>query len=169
MKEQTVSLIVKINFLILGFGLVIYAIWYLNFRGLPPGAQQLIGLDAAAKVTLCQTRVKALAFGDQGQVFEENMTWKKSPGFEILNQLAMEKWFGKYCTVGATAADNPEGSAPIELLWRFVNGRQQVLEIWPEQQVYRFLGTTFRSPELTAGLAELAQLADLKNPLISGQ
>lgn len=172
MKPETTSLIVKVNFLLLGFGLVVYLIWYLNYRGLPEGAQSLMGLEGGHKVTLCKTRVNAIQFGDSGRIFEENMTWKVAPEAAQLNQLAMEKWFGKYCTVTAdplSPEEQPDGSPGTEIVWSFVDGANESLEIWPDQKVFSFAGAQFKSAELAAALAELAQLAGLKTALISGQ
>jgi len=170
--EFKASLIVKLNFLILGLGLTAYLIYGLNTRGIPPVVKALFGLPAESagpgrsawyeesfKLSWCLTRVVSLVKPQGFKLAQEGRAWIFStPEEKVLDFVAVEKWFGRYCRVNATGAITMpgEGSKP-ELFIKFVNGETEVLSI-TESGLFIWQDKVFSSPELSAALAELPQL-----------
>lgn len=162
------SLIVKLNFLLLGLGLTIYFIYGLNAKGLSPGVLALFGIAPAQTVgsltestwTWCDTRVTALIRPDEKfKLSQEGSRWvveDQSP--REVNFIAVEKWFAKFCSVPAKSieANAGEGFRP-SMMVKFVNGQVEVLR-QNDDGVFLWKGQAFAAPQMLEALEELTQL-----------
>lgn len=176
-KDQVVSLIVKLNFLILGLGLVVYFIWHLNNRGLPKGATEAMGLGeprvegSRVNVKLCPTRVNRIEFSQEKYIFEEKMQWKSHNGAGAPNtqidQVGIEKWLSRFCTFPATVSIDPTGVLEPVAMFSYVDGSARLLFYSHQAQIFTLDDLAFKSQELMAGLTELADLAGIEKPVNS--
>lgn len=173
-SDDTASLIVKFNFLVLGLLGVIYLIWYLNSKGLPESATQIMGIkgssQAALKVNICPTRVKRLSFDNQNALIEEKMRWKVIKSGEAkgpIDQVGVEKWFGKNCYLQGQPTQPASSSLEPVAMFNYVDGTEALLFYEPSSEVFLFADTSFKSTQLSQALAQLAELVGLENPLNS--
>ena len=162
------SLILKLNFLVLGLFIVIFAIRSLNQGGLPSGVRELFGVSASQdsgprlkKISWCETRVESLVWPDSFQLAQEGRKWFVTTAEKKeLNFIAVEKWFGRYCAVRSQVL--PELPEPLEtfqpvLFVKFITDKVEALRRSPDG-TYWWQGQAFQSEELDLALKELAQL-----------
>ncbi len=173
-SDETASLIVKFNFLVLGLLGVVYLIWHLNSRGLPEGAAELMGLEngqqAQQKINICPTRVKKVAFDNQNYLYEDKMRWYAHKSGDIITQIdqvGVEKWFGKNCYFQGQPTQPESTSLDPVAMFNYVDGTEALLFYEPKSKVFLFADTSFKSEQLVQAIEQLAELAGLENPLNS--
>ena len=166
------SLIVKLNFLVLGLVLVIFGISSLRNRGLPSGVAELFGAapgaasssTASSSLKWCETRVRSLIQPSGFQLEQKGMKWIGETETEKeLNFIAIEKWFGRHCQllvnpVALEAAEKTQFN-PI-LFVQFIDQTAHAFG-YKEGGVYTWRGQTFRSEQLDLALKELKDLVGL--------
>jgi hypothetical protein len=158
------SWIVRLNFLLLAFFVVVMAIRGLHSRGMSDGIREFFGLGpaptAGVNTTLdwCATRVVSLAKNGKAPIYERNMRWFRGETDE-LSPVAVEKWLGRNCQLEIERASAQEYNAaafePI-LSIGFVKGAGEVL--FRAGPFFRLQGEVFRSPGLEGALSELEGL-----------
>lgn len=172
--------IVKLNFLLLGFGLTAYFIYQVNMKGLSPNLLSILGIEAPAqaklenqpttkrKITWCETRVSGLLLPDSMKLVQEGPQWIiESSGPEgdqrrVVDFIAAEKWLAKYCSltldgsVVDTSPDAVESAVPAMII-KYVNGEVGVLKKTPQGDLL-WKGQIFRSSALSKAIDELLSL-----------
>ena len=97
--DKTTSLIVKINFLVLGLGVILYTMYVLNSQGLPAPVANFVGIEVEKKQKLswCDTRVTSINLANGRRVFQNGMKWYAEGPMESgeLDFIQVEKWFPK--------------------------------------------------------------------------
>jgi hypothetical protein len=163
------SLIVKINFLVLGLIVVLMTMSSLKKNGLPPALRELFSPSEVAgqaaptrKLSWCETRVAALISPNKFKLENVKMKWfVEDKDRREVNGLAVEKWFGRYCAVRgevlAASGVDLNGFAPV-LFVKFVTDQVEALGRNAEG-TFLWRGQPFKSAELTEALNELGQLA----------
>lgn len=157
-------MIVKLNFLLLGFGLVIYFIWHLNHRGLPKGASELMGLsnkqNGELSINLCPTRITKLQFSPNFELFESKMLWQTRNQNEVKkvpNQVEIEKWFGRNCRIKGQAAEALPAPDRLIANFQYVDGTEIPLYFDSASEKFLFAETTFHSQALQEQFARLTE------------
>ena len=154
-------IIVRINFLVLGLGLVVYGIWYLNNRGLPTPVASFIGAPSEKMQLLnwCETRVSALDLANGRRVYQKGMKWFADGPMESgqLDMIAMEKWFGNYCEVPVRRHAGRIQAKALVATVEFIDGVR--LDIRADGQGLMSLkGHVFASEVLESAFLELMEL-----------
>lgn len=165
------SLIIKLNFLVVGLFLVLFSIHSLNKNGLPAGLSALFGgakhggqqpNASLKKINWCDTRVQALVQPEGFQLEQVGMKWfaKREEEKEV-DFIRVEKWFGKYCSIKGLfieeASELPLETFKPAFFIKFIKGEVQALGR-NDEGVYLWKGQAFTSEELDGALKELAQL-----------
>ncbi|USN46788.1 MAG: hypothetical protein H6626_11315 [Pseudobdellovibrionaceae bacterium] len=164
------SLIVKLNFLILGLALAVYFISDLKKQGLSSTAITVMGLEEKSPsrsarlrgaVDWCETRVKQVSLPSGLRVVQEGMKWLAYNGeAQELNFVEVEKWFGRFCKVEAefVTPDTIEAATLMPALGvQYIKGADKTLEksvdgifVWGKQ--------VFRSQQMEEAIATLEGL-----------
>ncbi len=182
---MTAKQIVKINFLILGFGLCLYAIYTLNARGLPNPILSILGLPqnahvaahdvaSAQDVNLCKTRVLGLIQPEKLKLIQNGNQWiAEKPESQAVDFIAVEKWLSRFCSAKAlpgsaakastlaSKASLANGFTPA-LFVKFIDGAVDVLRSDSSGR-FEYNGQIFRSNDLAQALAELVTLPKAKS------
>jgi hypothetical protein len=115
----------------------------------------------------CPTRVLEAELNDSGhKLSQERREWAAyRPGRSLVSFVEAEKWFAEHCQAAV------ESLAPTPLLgvpktpilkFRFVDGKEtQLFQLSPD--VYEWDGKYYRSQQITAAVASLAQLIEGAN------
>lgn len=160
-KDQTLSLIIKLNFLVLGFGLAVYSIYSLKTGGLPPAMANFFGLPVQKKVSLswCDTRVTSVRFPGGHRVYQEGQKWKADSGEQRgpVDFLQVERWFGAFCKVPIESLVDGSKSLEKAVNIQFVDGRKAQFG-WGPGPLFEWRGQLFRSPVLEEAFGELQAL-----------
>lgn len=162
------STIIKLNFLLLGFGLTVYLIYILNTSGLSPRLTALFGLESTQTLSQkgsdrwnwCDTRVTSIILPNQFKISQEGQNWiRENGGTQIVDFLSVEKWFANFCTVLTQPVTPPEAddSLQVALIVKFVNGKVEALRRHPNG-VFIWKGKSFKSPAFEAALSALEKL-----------
>lgn len=157
------TLIIRLNFLVLGLGLVIYAIYFLNTRGLPTSFSELFQPSDSIRISWCETRVEALTLPSNLELYQEGYQWLSQRGEEAereLNFIEVEKWFGRYCRLRGLRKDRDLvdiASLSPALHIKFITGQEEVI-YQDSDQLYVWRDRAFKSEELTVALRELEKL-----------
>lgn len=159
--DKTLSLIVKINFLVLGLGLVIYGIYFLNNKGLPAPVASAIGVPVQKKSFLnwCDTRVKSMSLANGRRVYQQGRKWMAEGGIESgeLDFIAVEKWFGNNCKRSVTGHVGEVRAQALVASVEFIDGAQAEFKA-DGQGLLIWKGRAFASPELESAFLELMEL-----------
>ncbi len=166
---------VKLNFLVLGLFLVVYAISKFNSAGMQDNLALLMGLRAGlqaappgtvvTQMDWCDTRVRARERPGQPTLRQEKLKWlwQGDPVLE-LNFIAVEKWFGRYCRVMIDRVDPADlGTVGPAMTVHFIKGEPETL-MRSVGGVYRWRQEIFRSSELDQALKELEELPESGRP-----
>lgn len=154
--------------LIFSFGLVVWAMYSIRHHGLGNRATSVLtgpsAVDNAPKrISLCETRVKALKAAGGIEIYENGMSWFRKDGKSEtkLDPVEVEKWFGHNCTVTAedlrpVASKEAEAATPV-LVFEFVQGAPETVKktaagnfIWKQ--------SLFRSQQLEAAMKTLGEI-----------
>jgi len=174
--------IVKLNFLLLGFGLTSFFIYQINTKGISPNILSILGIHKPAtsrmaqngagvlgKVTWCETRVTGLLLPNNMKLVQEGSQWvEESAGpngstkRRVVDFIAAEKWLAKYCNLSVESADRASSFERIKeatpaMIVKFVNGNVDMLKMTADGDLM-WKGQMFRSSDLTTALRELTQL-----------
>lgn len=164
------SLIVKLNFFLLAFGLTAYLIYAVNTRGLSPGFLALFGIESSAptqshslkKWTWCETRVTNLMQPGVFQLSQEGRNWieERPEGQRVVDFIAVEKWFTRFCTLGIEPVEGrtSEDFKPVFMV-KFVDGRTEILRQSSEGH-FAWKGQVFLSSELLEAFQALHALPE---------
>jgi hypothetical protein len=158
------STIVKLNFFILGLGLVLYTMYSLNKTGLPGGIRTALNLSGQASGSLswCDTRVAGLIRPNSFRLTQEGNSWMvEKSSKEAISFLAVEKWFGEFCKVAISPLNVNEIAAASfqpQLFVKFIKGPVQILAATADG-IYQWKGQFFRSKELDQALNQLEELS----------
>jgi hypothetical protein len=111
-------------------------------------------------INLCPTRVVRVEFGQQ-VIFEDKMKWYRAPlsdpsARELLDPVAVEKWFSRNCTFVADKAD-PSADVHTAMKVSFVSGEPQIL-LQSAGGDYEWMGHPFHADAMDRGLKDLAEL-----------
>ena len=159
--DKTLSLIVKINFLVLGLGVIMYAMYYLNTFGLPTPLASIMGTETQkqAKLDWCDTRITSIKLANGRRVYQEGMKWMADGPMESgeLNFLEVEKWFGSYCKVPVTTHTSEITEKALVAAVNFIDGAQQSFKA-DGQGLMSWKGQVFSSPTLESAFLELMEL-----------
>ena len=162
------SAIVKLNFMILGLALTLYAIYTLNSHGLNPRVRALLGLsqedgstEKSFHINWCSTRVIGLIQPEKLKVSQEGQNWVREDNGSnsVVDFIAMEKWLARSCSVQAKKVNTTVTSASFlpTLFVKFVDGEVDVIRR-NSQGVYLWRGQTFTSLDFDSAVAELSRL-----------
>jgi hypothetical protein len=168
------SLIVKINFLVLGLGLTLYLILAFQKQGLPEGLRVALGIGGPADNSLsvndqtaelrqwnwCATRVTGIESLGRWGISQQKRKWIRSGELAgELDFIAVEKWLAQFCSVLVTPVKALVDEAFTESLRiQFVNGATDEVRRHPNG-TYFWKGQTFTSPEFDAALEAISKLA----------
>ena len=164
------SMIVKLNFLVLGLGLTLYFMYYNKHNGLPPAVLEFFGVaqtPAMYKESWCDTRVESLIRPDKFKITQQGSRWMRENGeSHPLNFVSVEKWFGRYCAVRAERLDENislEQKAEFlpALFVKFITGEVEYLRRSPDGR-YIWRDRVFKSSKLDQALGELDELGGAK-------
>jgi hypothetical protein len=120
--EKLAWLFFKINLLVVGLGLVVYGIYFVNHRGLPRPLSAMVG----ATEVLCPTRIVAIQWPDGIKLQQVGNEWQRltsSGDKRAVNFLAIEKWFASNCGKPVVFV----AEAPLEIT--FVTGKTTAILI----------------------------------------
>ncbi|RME17800.1 MAG: hypothetical protein D6797_01630 [Bdellovibrio sp.] len=179
------SWIIKLNFLILGFFLVIMSIsafkqgklnpyiaqiysWMLVPSQSPkPQDRQINTAPSQEKVVinLCQgKRVRALERTGHFKLFQKGYRWLSTNlDMQEINFLTLEKWLGKYCTITVQLLNPlyaPQFSASHfpQFKIQFIGDKDIQIQETPQQNLFLFEGRPIRSAQLQKAINELEQI-----------
>ena len=157
------SLILKINFLILGLLLVLFAIRSLNQGGLPTTMAEFLAppLSGSKKIYWCETRVKSIIKPEGFQLEQQGMKWFSIDGSNReLDFITVEKWFGRHCAIIGedVVVDEAElaGFKPV-IFVKFIDDKVEALGR-NDGGTFIWRGRAFRSAGFDQALTELAQI-----------
>lgn len=148
---------------------VIWSIRSINQHGLNPQIASAVGANRTAKlatrVDLCESRVQDLKTASGIELYENGLNWfmKKKSVEKKLDPIAVEKWFGKNCSVFAEnlrpiALKETEAAKPV-LIFGFVHGVTETLKEAPAGE-YIWRQISFHSRQLTDALTQLNELRE---------
>lgn len=109
-------------------------------------------------VNICPTRVTRLET-PKVQIFQEGMDWYRDSAKQRkvrLDDVAVEKWFSRNCTMTGQKAQSPSKVREALKLY-FVNGEPRSL-LKSAGGEYEWMGLPFRSFQMDDALKELLQL-----------
>ncbi|MCB0349547.1 MAG: hypothetical protein KDD38_00080 [Bdellovibrionales bacterium] len=163
------SMLVKLNFLILGLGLSLYFIYSLNTKGISPGVQALFGIESEDEAAgsnqfrwnWCDTKVAAIIRPDEFKISQQGSNWVrdgKEP--QVVDFVAVEKWLAKSCAVSAEKLAAAEDTTFMPaLLVKFVDGHVGIIRRNAAGN-YSWKGQVFTAPAFDAALEELSELPE---------
>ena len=160
---------IKVNFLILGLGLVIYIMFQIKNSGLPPTALNLMGIQAPSKIVRhnkdlmwCQTRVQSMEKPKSFKIYQDKLKWftsGQSP--QEIDFITVEKWFGQNCSLKVEPLPketiDPK-NIQTALIINFIKGTTEHL-FKLEPNVYAWKGQVFRSPQMESALNQLTRIS----------
>ncbi len=156
------STLVKINFLVLGFALCAYTIYCLKNDGLPQSLTDFVGLPSTSKtdyLTWCSTRATKIHINENTSLFQKGTRWYSSVNGEesVVDTIAMEKWFSKYCRIGVKFVENQPLQAGFsdKLGIEFVNGVVTYFKSAKDTRLFQWKTRYFQSKNLETALTEL--------------
>lgn len=154
-------------------GLTLFAIIKLKDNGLSPTMKDALLIEEpngkakmdqpiSKTINLCETRVSAIEQKGLFRLEQKQLAWINSYQKNVsLNQVALEKWFAKYCTVDAVLTGGTKSPYMHPLLTvEFVNGKSEPLLVSPTG-TFSWQDEIFQSSELLLGLNELKGLLAL--------
>ncbi len=177
--------ILRANFLILCLGLSLYVIFQMKNSGLPPSVLAILGFSSptlgqgggksTSQLTWCETRVQSIEKPQSFKIYQSELKWfvshmEHSGALQASNLLgaprkidflAMEKWFGKHCSLRMTPVleGHREKNFRTALIVHFIKGTpERLLRQGPN--IYGWRGQVFRSPQLKLALNELAKISN---------
>lgn len=151
---------IRVGMMILTFAVVVMAMR--NLQSTKPTASPLakliMGTGDSEKFVLCPTRVTALETPAGLHVRETGMKWTRSAGGpeEELDPIAVEKWFGRNCSVSGKKSESGEGFTPV-LKLSLVNGETKTLARAGSGE-YLWNGIRFVSTALDQALRDLSEI-----------
>lgn len=174
--------ILKIVTLLALLFITLYAMLTLKDQGLSSRVQEALLVDSAnptqtpagvapprgpqeIDIILCPTRVSALIQPSLFHLQQRGLDWVNLLPQEVtLHQVAVEKWFGQYCTIKgmATGGSKTESMQPL-IYFEYVDGSREALLVSPTG-VFAWQQKVFHSPSLLRGLQELRALVGSNNP-----
>lgn len=165
------SLIVKINFLLLGLGLTAYFMYFLNNRGLPAPLLSFFGITSSHHSTQhidwCQTRVEAIIRPQKFKLQQEGRIWQiEADTARVADFVSVEKWFGRNCRLKVTNLESvkvEQSQVSPELFVKFIDGQVEVLKRLAAG-VYEWKGQIFSSKQMDQALTELETLPTSAKP-----
>ena len=160
--DKTTALIVKINFLVLGLGIILYAMFFLNSRGLPAPIANLVGVAEVkkqARLSWCDTRITSIELANGRRVYQEGLKWYADGPMEKgeLDFIAVEKWFGSHCKVPVTSHPAEITEEALVAAVQFIDGARQDFRA-DGKGIMTWKGQSFSSPTLEAAFLELMEL-----------
>lgn len=149
----------------------------LEHRGLGPQAAAVFGLSSPmpengvrharliSKLMWCETRVVELEMPGRFRLYETGSRWfiERSGHSQEVNAMAVEKWFGRHCSLNVEVAAPASTEPSPGLIVRFVNGKDETFE-HTGTGIYRWMNRDFKSPELEAALGYLTELPPPSQP-----
>ncbi len=152
----------RITMMVVAFGVVVFTMFKLNRQAgtltpAEPGKERL---------TWCHTRVATLTDSTSEKKFtvhQEKLDWRiVEPENRSLNQIEIEKWLGKYCSIwidklNVNIMPEPKGVSG-EFVIQFID-KTEAKFLKLDEDLYYFKGTLFRSPDWLTALQELRKLA----------
>lgn len=158
-----ISWIIKLNFLILALVVVIFASNKIGNHGLPVAVTDMFGLPPNQNQSLnwCETRVESLVRPDGYKIEQVDNKWfREDKDRREVSVLAVEKWLGRYCSVGsqliAPSTASFSSFKPV-LFVKFINDKVIALGRRADG-TFLWNGRAFKSPELETGLNELSRI-----------
>lgn len=108
-------------------------------------------------IDLCPTRVSEVQVLGGPMIFQKGMKWMSRTGADEaeLDQIAMEKWFGKNCLLEIEPVDEVKDPQPMMKV-AFISGSPQSLLASADGFVW--MGRKFKSEQLETALKELANI-----------
>ena len=169
------SWIIKVNFLILNLGLVIYLIVYMKSSGLPTTLQAILGISNPSTIDLpshtrqltwCETRIKSMETKNF-RIYQDKLKWfLSSTSSQKIDDLFMEKWFVKNCSLQIEPMQDKNAvnykDPQTALVVTFIKGTAERL-LMLEPDVYSWKGQVFRSPQVSSALSQLEQCYEKSN------
>ena len=157
---------VRVGMMILTFTVVVLAMRNLQQTKpeVSPLAKMILGTGEGQKFILCPTRVTSLETSTGLRVQEREMKWTRATaaGEEELDPIAVEKWFGRNCSVIGKKSETRQGFETV-LKLGLVNGENKVLAR-ASSGVYLWEGLQFVSESLDQALRELPDLPTRTSP-----
>jgi hypothetical protein len=169
-ERKRPSLIVRINFLLLGLGLTLYGMYGVNSHGVPKPLLTILGIDSApkAEAKMCKTRVQGVIQPEKLKLMQDGNDWvAEGPQSHKVDFISVEKWLSKFCSaklepLPATAkADAGAGFTPT-LFVKFIDGGIDVLRSAADGS-FEWHGQFFRSEDLKNALQQLGSLSIAKD------
>lgn len=148
----------------IGLVLCILAIRNLNQTSRSGGGNSLTAAltgertaKVAQAISICPTRVARLEAG-KVSIFQEGMSWYRATPArkEKLDDVAVEKWFSRNCSVSGTRVSSPS-QVDTALKIFFVSGMPRTL-LRSAGGEYEWMGLPFRSNQMDDALKELTEL-----------
>ena len=160
--DKTTSLIVKINFLVLGLGVILYAMYFLNSHGLPAPIANIVGVEPKqkqVKLDWCDTRITSIVLANGRRVYQEGYKWYADGPMEKgeLDFIAVEKWFGSYCKVPVTSHATEITEQALVAAVEFIDGAQRDFKA-DGKGLMSWRGQAFSSPVLESAFLELMEI-----------
>lgn len=169
------GVIVKLLILFLTLGLVIWAKFAVQEGSMEGFFVSMTGVDASKQINLCPNRIHAMEFDADKKIEESHkgldMQWLAfdsgaGGGSRPLNYLAVEKWLGEHCYVGATelkeSIDKLGAFQTTMKVWFIDQSEATLMQNSANPNIYSWDGRLYDSPEMTASLAELKAIAGWK-------
>jgi hypothetical protein len=113
----------------------------------------------------CETRVSELESPGVFRLFQKGTQWflERQGQSREVNPVAVEKWFGRHCSLNVEAAATRSTQLTPGLIVHFINGKDQTFQR-DAVGIYRWMDHDFKSPELEAALSYLTQLPGPSQP-----
>lgn len=152
---------VRVGFMLITLAVVISTMRYMQTSKptTSPIAKFIMGGESdGQKLVLCPTRVTWIETTSGMRVQQDDMRWTRviADHHDELNTIAVEKWFGRNCSLKALKTTGGEGFTPI-LKVGYVSGETATLERAPTGE-YLWQGEKYISDGLDGALRTLAEL-----------
>jgi hypothetical protein len=163
---------IQVGMMVLSLGAILWVM--ANMQKAVPPIAKVMGHETRpakvqrARVDLCETRVQGLKTASGVEFFENGLNWyvKTNSNEKKLDNIEVEKWFGRNCSVYAddlrpVASNDLQAAKPI-LTFNFIQGGSEAVKKTAAGDfVWRKI--IFHSSQLEKGLEQLAELKEAKD------